>query len=73
MSHDVVPLLTPAQLCQRFQVDRRSLTNWITKGMPVVRLGRALRFDEASCLAWHREQQTIKARSYGLHERRETP
>ena len=63
-------LITPAQLCQRFHVERRSLTNWINQGMPVERLGRALRFNPDACLAWHRTQQEIKARTHGLKEKK---
>lgn len=49
--------LTPRGLCQRLNVNRDTLTKLIRKGLPALRVGCRLRFDETEVIRWLRENE----------------
>ena len=50
--------LTKKQLCQLMQVSLSTVDNWIAKGMPHNKLGRAVRVNLGEVTEWHRRRSS---------------
>ena len=44
--------LTAPELCLKLQISQRHLSRLIGDGLPTIRVGRLLRFDEPQVLSW---------------------
>jgi len=47
--------LRSKDLEQKYQVSRATIDNWKKQGMPYLKIGRSVRFDEAEVEKWIRE------------------
>ena len=47
--------LRSKDLEQKYQVSRATIDNWKKAGMPYLKIGRSVRFDEADVEKWIRE------------------
>ena len=45
-------LITIQQLCELVQVSRSTVDRWRAEGLPFIKIGRGIRFDEKSALEW---------------------
>lgn len=45
-------LLTITQLCELVQVSRSTVDRWRKKGLPCIKAGRSVRFEEKEAMAW---------------------
>ena len=48
--------LRSKDLEQKYQVSRATIDNWKKAGMPYLKMGRSVRFDEAAVEKWIHEQ-----------------
>ena len=48
--------LRSKDLEQKYQVSRATIDNWKKQGMPYLKIGRSVRFDEAEVEKWIRER-----------------
>jgi len=48
--------LRSKDLEQKYQVSRATIDNWKKAGMPYLKIGRSVRFDEAAVEKWIHEQ-----------------
>ena len=57
-STEAVLLVTTPEIAQRCSVSERTINNWVReRGFPVIRIGRAVRFDPVSVRGWlHRHE-----------------
>lgn len=53
-------LLTKSQLAELLQVAEITIDTWRKKGLPAIKIGRAVRFDEKAVFDWIQEQQDKK-------------
>ena len=52
--------LRSKDLEQKYQVSRATIDNWKKQGLPYLKIGRAVRFDEAEVEKWIREHFSKK-------------
>ena len=48
--------LRSRDLEQKYQVSRATIDNWKKQGMPFIKIGRSVRFDEKEIEKWIRER-----------------
>lgn len=53
-------LITTKQLAQKLQVAEITIHKWRTKGLPFIKLGRSIRFNETEVAAWIQQQNSKK-------------
>ena len=55
---DIMPdvYLRSKDLEQKYQVSRATIDNWKKQGMPFIKIGRSVRFDEKEIEKWIRER-----------------
>lgn len=55
-------LLTTKQLSSKLNINRLTISSWIKKGMPCLKLGKRIyRYDLNKVLEWHETRENIKA------------
>ena len=50
-------LVTTKYLCEALNVTPMTIYNWRKQGLPVVKFGRTVRFDEKEVLDWLKEKR----------------
>lgn len=45
-------MLTIKDLMEKYKVSRTAIYNWINKGLPVLKIGGVVRFDQEQVNAW---------------------
>lgn len=50
------PFLTKQQACHYLGISNNTLDSWIRKGLPVVRIGKTVRFDKTEINRWLQNQ-----------------
>lgn len=45
-------LITVQQLCELVQVSRSTVDRWRNQGLPYIKIGRGIRFEENTALEW---------------------
>ena len=50
------PFLTKQQACHYLGISNNTLDSWIRKGLPVVRIGKTVRFDKTEIHRWLQNQ-----------------
>lgn len=50
------PFLNKQQACEYLGISNNTLDSWIRKGLPVIRIGKTVRFDKAKINRWLRNQ-----------------
>lgn len=53
-------LLTTEDLMKIFSVSRQAIFDWRANGMPFIRLGRLIRFEEEKVFEWFKEKNENK-------------
>lgn len=46
------PYLNKKQTCEYLNISNNTLDNWITKGLPTIRIGKTIRFDKNEIHKW---------------------
>ncbi|HFI0853699.1 TPA: helix-turn-helix transcriptional regulator [Streptococcus suis] len=50
------PFLNKQQACDYLGISNNTLDSWIKKGLPVIRIGKTVRFDKAEINRWLQNQ-----------------
>lgn len=50
------PFLNKQQACDYLGISNNTLDSWIKKGLPVIRIGKTVRFDKAELNRWLQNQ-----------------
>ncbi|AUA19849.1 helix-turn-helix domain-containing protein [Streptococcus suis] len=50
------PFLNKQQACDYLGISNNTLDSWIRKGLPVIRIGKTVRFDKAEINRWLQNQ-----------------
>lgn len=50
------PFLNKQQTCNYLGISNNTLDNWIKKGLPIIRVGKTVRFDKAEVNRWLQNQ-----------------
>ena len=50
------PFLNKQQACEYLGISNNTLDSWIRKGLPVIRIGKTVRFDKAEINRWLQNQ-----------------
>ncbi|HEL1593005.1 TPA: helix-turn-helix domain-containing protein [Streptococcus suis] len=50
------PFLNKQQTCDYLQISNNTLDSWIKQGLPVIRIGKTVRFDKAEINRWLQNQ-----------------
>ena len=50
------PFLNKQQTCDYLGISNNTLDSWIRKGLPVIRIGKTVRFDKAEINHWLKNQ-----------------
>lgn len=50
------PFLNKQQTCDYLGISNNTLDSWIRKGLPVIRIGKTVRFDKAEINRWLQNQ-----------------
>ncbi|MBF7076077.1 helix-turn-helix domain-containing protein [Streptococcus sp. HF-100] len=50
------PFLNKQQACKYLRIANNTLDSWIKKGLPVIRVGKTVRFDKAELNHWLQNQ-----------------
>ncbi|HEL1656126.1 helix-turn-helix transcriptional regulator [Streptococcus suis] len=50
------PFLNKHQTCKYLGISNNTLDSWIRKGLPVIRIGKTVRFDKAEINRWLQNQ-----------------
>lgn len=50
------PFLNKQQACKYLGISNNTLDSWIQKGLPVIRIGKTVRFDKAEINRWLQNQ-----------------
>lgn len=50
------PFLNKQQACKYLGISNNTLDSWIRKGLPVIRIGKTVRFDKAEINRWLQNQ-----------------
>lgn len=51
-SNLISPFLNKKQACKYLGISNNTLDSWIRKGLPVIRIGKTVRFDKAEINRW---------------------
>ena len=50
------PFLNKQQACNYLGISNNTLDSWIKKGLPVIRIGKTVRFDKSEINRWMQKQ-----------------
>ena len=50
------PFLNKQQTCDYLGISNNTLDSWIRKGLPIIRIGKTIRFDKAEINRWLQNQ-----------------
>ena len=50
------PFLNKQQTCNYLGISNNTLDNWIKKGLPIIRIGKTVRFDKTEVNRWLQNQ-----------------
>lgn len=50
------PFLNKQQACHYLGISNNTLDSWIRKGLPIIRIGKTIRFDKAEINRWLQNQ-----------------
>ncbi|WP_270737082.1 helix-turn-helix domain-containing protein [Streptococcus anginosus] len=50
------PFLNKQQACNYLGISNNTLDSWIKKGLPVIRIGKTVRFDKSEINCWMQKQ-----------------
>lgn len=50
------PFLNKQQTCKYLGISNNTLDSWIQKGLPVIRIGKSVRFDKTEINSWLQNQ-----------------
>ncbi|MDG3132731.1 helix-turn-helix domain-containing protein [Streptococcus suis] len=50
------PFLNKQQACEYLGISNNTLDSWIRKGLPIIRIGKTVRFDKAEINRWLQNQ-----------------